>query len=390
MGIGKSKIIADAISLITSLKQEELSQFEVPILITVNSTFLRDIELPAELKKWNCSVKVKIACYQSTYKWNKNIGLLISDEMDFAFAESEVYARTFTNNKYRYFLGMTGTLMAGKFQQSVEVFKSLPFYRYTIKQAQMEGVLNKTVVWLHHVPFTTAPTSTAPYGEVSKYKWINKKIEEATINMSKSWEIVKDVNNYSVTERQDAKAIADEWKEVKNHWESSPFNYNSRLRFLRSADSLINYAILLKNRILARNPDNKVIIFSELTDDIDKITVHRYHGKSKNLDVIKQFNEGTIRELGVVKKVNRGVNFNKLNNCIAQSFNSSTTNAQQAYIGRMVRLQPDELAHVHILVSYYISGRDKVFAKNWDWAQSFLNSEELNHIQVINYDKGLI
>lgn len=387
MGVGKSKIIADAINHIMSTSyNEQIESKEIPILIGVNTTVLRDRELPLELEKWGCKYKVKIACYQAIYKWKKSIGLFIADELDFALSDGERYARSFTNNTYDFFLGMTGSLIQEKYNKTVHLFQQKPFYSYPLAQAQKDGVINKTKIWLHDVPFDTKPTIDAPYGEVRKYIWINGKIADAKQKLAFAYHAL------SAADPSESHSISEDitkWGHIKKYWESSGRNKNSRLKFLRSAESLIQYAIKLKYRILLNSPDHKILIFAELTEDVDKITPSTYHSKSKNNDILTKFNEGNVRELGVVKKVNRGVNFIGLDNCIVQSFSSSLTNAQQAFVGRMVRLSPDELAHIHILVSYYLENGAKVYAQNLHWALSFLETPELAHIEIVRYDKGL-
>ena len=66
MGVGKSRIIAMAINKIMDdpAKAWELQFYDIPILILVNSRFLRDVELMRELKKWGCNHPIKVSCYQ--------------------------------------------------------------------------------------------------------------------------------------------------------------------------------------------------------------------------------------------------------------------------------------------------------------------------------------
>ena len=354
----------------------ELESKDIPILILVNSTQLRDVELPDELKKWGCAHPVKIACYQTAHKWQKEIGLLIADEMDFALSEGARYARCFTKNSFTRFLGLTGTLIPSKFEKSIDVFQKPPFYRYELKQAQLDGVINKTKIWIHEVPLYVRPTATAPYGEVAKYKWITQKINEAMHHIGLSY----DLEEFDQVER---------WKRTKAYWESSGGNKNSRMHMMRTAESLHDYAALLIKAITKNDPNNKILIFSELTEQVDLLTGNRYHGKEHKKETLENFNEGVIRELGVVKKVNRGVNFKALNNCVVHSYSSSMTNAQQAFIGRMVRLAPDQLAHIHILVSYYDDHGTKSYCRNMNWIKNVIDAIELNHIDVEYYDKGL-
>ena len=157
---------------------------------------------------------------------------------------------------------------------------------------------------------------------------------------------------------------------------------------MKTAKSLVDYAVKLKENILCKDPAHKVILFTLLTDIADQLSAYPYHGKAEDLSVIDQLNEGSIRDISVVKKVNRGVNFTGLNNCIVQSYTSSLTDAQQGFFGRMVRLPVEQTAHVHFLVSYYIHQGEKVYCKNADWLSEIVFNNELNYIDkhIVNVE----
>ena len=54
----------------------------------------------------------------------------------------------------------------------------------------------------------------------------------------------------------------------------------------------------------------------------------------------------------VCKKLNRGVNLQGVNYLIKESFDGSETDFQQQH-GRLMRLKPDEVAKIIVLVPYY-------------------------------------
>lgn len=390
MGTGKSRVIAEAINVFMESKySENIRDCQYPIVIGVPSKFLRDQELPSELKKWRCNHKVKIACYQSIYRWKKHIGLFIADELDFAISEEERYTRSFTENSIEYFLGLTGTMVEEKYFKSLDIIHRHPFFEYSLRDAQLDGVINKTEIWLHQVPMTMDPYENTPYGEISKYKWIQKNIDQAKSEIEDGWYILSNQNQYTYSAIESAKSKINKYKGIKKYWESSGRNKNSRLKFLRSLKSTKEYAKNLKKAIYEYDEKNKIIIFSIYTKDVDDITPYAYHGKSDDPDIIKEFNRGEIREIGACKKANRGVNFSDLNHCIVQSYSTSLTNAMQAYIGRMVRLDPNETAYIHILYSVFWQNNKIQYAHNYNWVQNLLNNKELSHIKVYNYDEGL-
>ena len=376
MGVGKSKIIAEAINKFMDVNSHMITKdLDIPILVLVNSTFLRDEELPMELEKWGCNYDVKIVCYQTAYKWQeKRIGLLLADELDFAISESAKYLKVLKYNRFLYWFGMTGSMIEKKTEIFNEIFPDPPFFTYSLKQAQQDGVLNQTKIILHEVPLTDEVYENTPYGEIKKYKWIQSKID--------AYEILNNQYSYAHTVIQDAEQALKKAKALKQYWESSNGNKNSRKLMLYSLKSTVDYAQTLKEYILSRDNISKVITFSEFTKEADTISKYTYHGKSPNNTVIKQFNTGEIRELGVCKKVNRGVNFNGLNHAIIQSYSSGITNALQGYIGRLVRLEPDETAYIHFLFSSYKEGGVIKYCRNLQWIQDILSTPELEHLNT--------
>lgn len=384
MGVGKSKIIADCLN--EYVKRFGMPPNKMPIVILVNSKYLRDTELPAELKKWGCEVKVKIACYQTAHRWvEKDIGLLIADELDYALADQGKYSNVFKKNEFRHFLGMTGTLIPDKFAESLSIFKQGLFIKYSLKDAHRDGILNPVKIWIHEVPLTTEVYEHTPYGEVAKYKWIQKKIDGLKRDITQQYAIKQDYwENDLDTTPVELEII--KLKNQKKYWEFSPKNESSRMNMMKKAKSLKDYAVKLKENLLATDVNHKVIVFSQLTSIVDMITDYQYHGEKADISVIDKLNTGEIRELGVVKKVHRGVNFKGLNNALVHSYTSSLTDAMQAYIGRLVRLPVDQTAHIHFLVSYYTHYEEKIYCQNATWLSEIVHNVELSHIEknIIN------
>lgn len=387
MGVGKSRIMAMAINrYLADHPGFDYQKYDFPILVVVNSSTLRDKEIPTEFKKWKVTVKVKTVCYQTAYRWEgKRIGLLLTDEMDFAITEGERYLQLFHRCSYDAWLGLTGTLIQGKEEATTALFKKTPFMEFSLASAQQMGLVNKTEVWIHEVPLFTHATLNAPYGEVSKYRWITRKITQLKQEISQAYDWLRLNKPVSYQDGMQMNERLSELKSKKEFWESRPSNPNNRMLMMHSADSLCMYARLLKDMIL-RDSSNKVIIFAELTTQVDQIACYCYHGKKSDDDVIEQLNSGEISELGVVRKVNRGVNFTGLNHAIIHSYTSSVTNATQAYIGRMVRLDPDQTARIHFLVSYYTENGEKVYCQNYNWVSSIFSSRELEHLELKYYD----
>ena len=127
---------------------------------------------------------------------------------------------------------------------------------------------------------------------------------------------------------------------------------NARKEFLWNLNSTARIAELMKNYIIRRDSNNKVLIFSERTEHVEKITKYTVHSKKdieKNKDLISKFNSGEIRELGSCHSLGLGLNLKHPNYAIIESFNGSDVLFLQR-AGRTDRLPVDEIATVIFIV----------------------------------------
>lgn len=422
MGLGKGRIIAQAI--LSTLNDEEsynkIINRDIPILIQVSSTILRDEDTVNEIINWGVDKElidkgiIQLVCYQTSFRWrkDKNIGLLISDECDYALTES--YSKVFNVQNPVYNLALSGTFIDSK----VDLAKDLKYFpdirfRYPISQAQEDGIINKTKVIIHEVPLYTEKNIKINYrnkktkkpdffytSEKDNYEYIEKEILIQTIKINR---LRRDSRDYDLSAREIAEAIK-QLPKAENRLKYlifSPNNKNSRTNVTYTLKSLTDYTIKLKDSILhdpkinldnEHSKPNKVIIFARLTKTIDLITKNGFHGNTDREDVnevVKEFNRNEIRDTGVVQKANRGINYVNLNHCIGHSVPSSDTPYLQGTKGRMTRLPIYRNAYIHILVSYYNVKSPKTgivvkkYCRNKAWADSFLR-DETNDIYYVN------
>ena len=94
---------------------------------------------------------------------------------------------------------------------------------------------------------------------------------------------------------------------------------------------------------------NKCIVFANTQDQADRLCEYSYHSKNKqseeNLD---KFKNGEITKLSTVLQLNEGVNIPNLKQGIIMHAYGNERKASQR-IGRLLRLNPDDKAIVHIL-----------------------------------------
>ena len=117
-----------------------------------------------------------------------------------------------------------------------------------------------------------------------------------------------------------------------------------RMKAIKEYPSKEKYARLLFNSI-----KDKCILFANTQNQADKLCDYSYHSKNpdsqRNLEMFK---DGTINNLSSVMQLNEGVNIPNLKQgIIMHAYGNERKSAQR--IGRLLRLNPDEKAIVHIL-----------------------------------------
>jgi superfamily II DNA or RNA helicase len=337
-GVGKSKLGTDAIKSV----EIDVSKYDIPILIGVDTTANKTVTWVNELKKWGINVEdIQIECYQTLYKWkNKKIGLFIADELDVALTPE--YFKTFINNDISNFLGFTATITEDK-EEMLNTFAPIIF-RFSSKESQEADLINKTVIIEHNVLLSDVSNIKTKYGswsEISKYKWYSKKIDKLDGDIALGWHecnmLTKDME---IAAKKGA--LAKLYVQNKNL-------KNQRAKFLKELESLDKYSSIL-TKLLLQDPNNKVLLFAKYTKTIDTLG-NSYHSKNKKGNTnIEKFNNAEIRSLGVCKTVSRGISFKNLNQIVGHSYDGTDTYYTQALQGRATRLDTKELAFIHILI----------------------------------------
>lgn len=155
---------------------------------------------------------------------------------------------------------------------------------------------------------------------------------------------------------------------------------NERKKFLCSLDSSKDIAVKLKHKIL-KNKKNKVLLFSELTDQAEKLSPYSIHSNQKdevNAQMLEEFNKGNIREMSSVRSLILGLNLRDPNYAIMESYNSSATQFKQKS-GRTDRLDVNKIATVIWVVP------KNTQAEEWFWTANKDVNEE--NIEFIDLDK---
>jgi superfamily II DNA or RNA helicase len=102
-------------------------------------------------------------------------------------------------------------------------------------------------------------------------------------------------------------------------------------------------------KLLANSIKTKCLIFANTQEQADKLCMHSYHSNNPDSkENLSKFKNGEITKLSCVLQLSEGVNIPDLKQGIILHAYGNERKAQQR-IGRMLRLNPDETATIHIL-----------------------------------------
>jgi superfamily II DNA or RNA helicase len=117
-----------------------------------------------------------------------------------------------------------------------------------------------------------------------------------------------------------------------------------RMKALMEYPTKEKYAKLLFNSI-----ESKCILFANTQAQADKLCSHSYHSKNPDSEAnLLDFKDGKITKLSTVLQLSEGVNIPELKQGIIMHAYGNERKAAQR-IGRLLRLNPNEKAIVHIL-----------------------------------------
>jgi len=112
---------------------------------------------------------------------------------------------------------------------------------------------------------------------------------------------------------------------------------------------------------LLKSINSKCIVFANTQDQADRMCTHSYHSNNPDSEEnLQDFKAGNITKLSCVLQLNEGVNISGLKQGIIMHAYGNERKASQR-IGRLLRLNPDDKAIVHILC--YIGTVDEKWVK---------------------------
>lgn len=258
-------------------------------------------------------------------------------------------------------------------------------YKY-LNSAQ-DGIVNKRRYFIYEYELSDiyqvmAGTKKNPFmmGEKSQYEYLTKSLKKGQVMMSRteSQDWFRDAANWAWNNQGTPaqKAAAIQYLNAIKY----------RKEFLWNLTSSTNIVDEIKHLIL-RDKNNKVLLFSELTKQAEKLskyTVHSNNSEDVNSANLSNFDNGTIRELASCNSLTLGLNIKGANYAIMESYSGSSTGFIQK-AGRTDRLNIDMIATVIFIVP---KGTQ---AEQWfNNATKLLNLSDAVYVKSINQLKQLL
>lgn len=239
---------------------------------------------------------------------------VIVDEAHLLGEENQlpIAARISTNNKATVFASgtyNTDTLTDLKLFTGMELIVNYP-----TEEAIKDGIVSDFTIFIHR--YNLDETKLKEYGKVKKWR---------------------------STERKECNRLSN--RVMNSIGQLKMFASLERMRFINSCDSLINKV----NDWIKNNSNERFILFTSDEKTGLKYNLPMFNSKSADDSVLRDFQNGKINQLCLIKKASAGVTFPNLANILITAINSNGENLEQM-IGRSL-LDDTDHSNIHIFVS---------------------------------------
>lgn len=307
---------------------------------TIFSSWFEEMD---KFKLSHLASRVTVTSYLSLNKQSQNYDVIYLDE-----CHSLLYSHDFWLTHYSGgIIGLTGTPPRFKSSEKGEmVAKYCPIkYTYLVDDAISDSILNDYEIVIHPVNLSRlsthlvkTKTKSWTTSEFKNYEYLCKALEECPVASEHYFRIM-------------------------------------RMRALMEYRSKELYAKKLLDTI-----EGKCIIFCNTQEQAERLCEHSFHSDNPNSDEnLAKFKSGEITKLSCVLQLNEGVNIPDLEHAIILHAYGNERKASQR-IGRVLRLSPEKVATVHILM--YHETVDKSWVKK---ALEDFDPEKITYKDVHNY-----
>lgn len=347
MGVGKTKIGLDYLQYFYE-QFDDMKALVVAPKLSIFQSWKDDhlrFGFPPELLD-----RVTFTTYVSLHKQSQDYNVLILDECHNLLPSQLPFLSHYKGR----ILGLTGT--PPRYTNStkgvlVNTYCPVKF-SYITDDAVDDNILNNYKIYVHHLNLNTANTIPVQTKKMSFYTSEQKNYEYWT----------QRVQDATTKKQQQIASIM-------------------RMKVLMAFQTKEVYTRKLMGKIT-----DKCIVFCNTQDQADKLCQHSYHsGNMDSHENLMLFKSGHINKLSCVLQLNEGVTIPDLKaGIILHAYGNERKSNQR--IGRLLRLNPEDCAVIHILCY-----RNTVDEKWVESALQDLDQEKIQHINAIesNYEHAL-
>jgi superfamily II DNA or RNA helicase len=309
MGVGKTLI---GLKYVDHLQGENMGKLRVLVVAPKLSIF---DAWKSDAEKFDIDIsKVEFTTYLSLHKLDSNkFDVLVLDECHSLLTSHIAFLGHYTGK----ILGLTGTPPRNiKSEKGQMVQKFCPILlKYITDDAIDDDILNDYRIIVHRLKLGVADNILVKLKNNSFY--------------------TSEVKNYQYWTSRIVDSITKKQEQIASVM---------RMRALMDFKTKENYTKSLLSEV-----EDKCIVFANTQDQADRICKDSYHSKNPDSeDNLQNFKKGKISKLSCVLQLNEGVNIPELRAGIIMHAYGNERKSNQR-IGRLLRLNPEETAIIHIL-----------------------------------------
>ena len=309
MGVGKTLI---GLKYIDHLQTNNMGKLRVLVVAPKLSIFESWKE---DAKKFNIAINdIKFTTYLSLHKLNPgDFDVLVLDECHSLLVGHIAFLGHYTGK----ILGLTGTpprYLKSEKGQMVQKFCPVIF-KYITDEAVDDDILNDYRIVIHKMALNT--------------------VNNVSVKLKNNNFYTSEVKNYQYWTSRIMTANTKKQEQIASIM---------RMKALMDFKTKEVYAKSLLDEI-----EDKCIVFANTQDQADRICKHSYHSTNDDSELnLLNFKKGKITKLSCVLQLNEGVNIPDLRaGIIMHAYGNERKSSQR--IGRLLRLNPEDTAVIHIL-----------------------------------------
>lgn len=260
---------------------------------------------------------IDFTTYLSLEKQGYNYEAIYLDECHSLKYNHDFYL-TASQNQGATIIGLTGTYPRYRTGEKGEMCNKFcpKVYEYKTDEAIDDKILNDYRIYVHMIDLT------------------DKKVVPVKGKNGVTW-FVSEQQNYNYwTDKIQSTSTGKELQMLRILRMKAMMSYPSKERYVE--------------QLLARRK-TKTLLFANTQEQADRLAPHSYHSNNpRSAENLEKFKSGEIELLSAVEQLSEGVNIPELKSGIIMHAYSNNRKASQK-LGRLLRLNPEDTAGVHIL-----------------------------------------